>query len=70
MGWRPELWLGERLEEGGWPDGQYVYFAVKRGSEKISFGYPKVVYATLWVLEIVLIEVLRKGGRSRSESMT
>ena len=42
-------------------------FAVKRGSEKISFGYLKVVYATLWVLEIVLIEVLRKGGRSRSE---
>lgn len=41
--------------------------AVKGGSEKISSGYLKVVYDTLWVLEIVRTVVLRRGGKSRSE---
>lgn len=54
----------------GWPDGQCVDLAVKEGSEKIHSDYLKVVYAALWVLEIVLIVVLRKRGKSRSEGKT
>ena len=51
----------------GWSDGQRVDLAVKGGSEKINSDYLKVVYAMLWVLEIVLILGLRKRGKSRSE---
>lgn len=51
----------------GWPNGQHVDLAGKGGSEKINSDYFKVVYATLWVLEFVLIVVLRERGKYRSE---